>query len=80
MRDQHVKQTDCLKDRPGPFPKAFPRAVRCVRGYDERYTCESTHGGNKPGTCLLPGMCFTFWKEGFYEARQRVTDTERTDL
>ena len=38
------------------------------------------HGGNKPGTCLLPGMCFTFWKEGFYEARQRVTDTERTDL
>jgi hypothetical protein len=25
-------------------------------------------------------MCFTFWKEGFYEARQRVTDTERTDL
>ena len=34
------------------------------------------HGGNKPGTCLLPGMCFTFWKEGFYEARQRVTDTE----
>ena len=41
---------------------------------------ESYHGGNKPGTCLLPGMCFTFWKEGFYEARQRVTDTERTDL
>jgi len=31
-------------------------------------------------TCLLPGMCFTFWKEGFYEARHSDRDTERTDL
>jgi hypothetical protein len=53
VRDQHVKQTDCLKDRPGPFPKAFPRAVRCVRGYDERYTCESTRGPYR-GAALEP--------------------------
>ena len=30
VRDQHVKQTDCLKDRPGPFPKAFPRVQYVV--------------------------------------------------
>jgi len=37
-------------------------------------------GGTNHTTCLLLGMCTPSWKEGFYEARQRVTDTERTDL